>query len=469
MNSKIAYLVVVLLACLATVSNPAFAQTNFTVLKSFTSVPDGNVPYAGLAYDTNGLFYGTTASGGISNAGTIFSLDKNGYGYKASSGYKTLFNFFTTNGVVPYAKLLLASDGCLYGTTYAGGISNSGTVFKINRDGSGFAVLHSFTGTTDGKNPETGLVEGTDGALYGTTYFSDSVTRGTIFKINKDGGGYVVLHAFTGNPDGQQPTGKLLKGSDGALYGTTGFGGSHGRGIVFTINNDGSVYNAIYIFGSITGDGGQPLGGVIEGSDNVLYGTTYHSGGTGYDGTIYKLNKDGGSYQVLHRFSTAGGDGQRGSGELLEGADGALYGATDSSVNANGSIFKLNKDGNGYQLLRLFTGTAGDGSSPRCALTQTGDGVLYGTTQFGAVGGAGCVFALSDSVLPSHALFVATSSNSNLVQFFTTAATRYDVQRSTNLYSWSTLTTVTSPPSCLVIYTDQVPPRASGYYRLQQH
>jgi uncharacterized repeat protein (TIGR03803 family) len=234
------------------------------------------------------------------------------------------------------------------------------------------------------------------------------------------------------------------------------------------INNDGNGYNIIYNFGSITGDGSGPSAGVMEGSNSVLYGTTYNGGGTGTNGTVFSLNKNGSGYQILHRFSTSNGDGQRPDGELLEGNGGALYGATDYSAVFNGSIFMLNKDGGGYKLLRVFSG-AGDGSIPRCALMQSSNGILYGTTEFGGAGGAGCIFALSDSVLPSHALFISNSSNSNLVQFFTTSATQYDIQRSTNLFLWSTLTTVTSPASCLVNYTDQIPSQASAFYRLQQH
>lgn len=443
--------------------NSSSGQTNFTILKSFKAVPDGNIPFCTLVVDTNGVLYGTTVGGGISNQGSIFALNQDG------SGYVTLKSFAgTTNGVGPHAGLLLSTNGSLYGTTYGGGISNFGTVFGVNRDGSGFAVLHSFTGSSDGKNLEAGLIEGSDGALYGLTYFSESATRGTIFKVNKDGGGYSILHVFTGNPDGQQPQGRLLKASDGALYGTTVFGSSLAGGTIFTLNEDGGGYHTIYNFRSIPGDGYGPVGGLIEGSDNVLYGTTYHGGGTGYDGTVFSVNKDGSNYQILHRFSTSGGDGQRANGELMEGADGALYGGTDSSANLQGSIFKLNKDGGSYQLLRSFLSSGGDGHVPRCALLQVGSGALYGTTEFGGVGGAGCVFALSSTPLPPRILSLSVSSSSNVLQCAATSFVQYDIQRSTNLSAWSTLTTLTSPTNGQINYSD-LAPLPAAYYRLQQH
>ncbi|HXI70074.1 MAG TPA: choice-of-anchor tandem repeat GloVer-containing protein [Verrucomicrobiae bacterium] len=459
---------------LLTAIRPAGAQTNFTILKSFTGAPDGNIPYSTLVADTNGVLYGTTVNGGISNQGTIFAIQQNAFGYTNTFGYVTLRSFAgATNGVAPYAGLVLSTNGSLYGITYGGGISNYGTVFTINRDGSGLAYLHSFTGTTDCKNPEAGLIEGSDGALYGTTYFADGATRGTIFKINKDGSGYMILHTFTGTSsggDGQNPICKLLEADDGLIYGTTSLGGSANAGTVFAINKDGTGYNILYSFKTTGGDGRQPGAGLLEGSDQVLYGTTYVSGGTGTNGTVFSLNKNGSNYQILHRFSTSNGDGQRPDGELIEGADGALYGGTDSGgTGSSGTIYKLNKDSSGYQILRNFSSGNGDGHIPRCALLQLSNGVFYGTTEFGAVGGAGCVFALSAAPLPPRILSLSALSSSNWLQCAATSAVQYDVQRSTNLSSWSLLTTVTSQTNGQLNYSDLTPPRPNAYYRLQQH
>ena len=462
-----AWLMLLMLA----VMRPATAQTNFTILKSFTSVPDGNVPYCTLVADTNGLLYGTTSGGGISNQGTIFVIHTNAFGYKNTFGYMTLASFVgTTNGVAPFAGLVLSTNGGLYGITFSGGISNYGTVFTIGRDGSGFAVLHSFTGGTDGENPRAGLIEASDGALYGTTYFANSANRGTIFKLNKDGSGYSVLHTFTGNPDGQQPTCKLLEASDGILYGTTVFGSAHNKGAIFAMNKDGSGYGTLYDFGSITGDGTGPSAGLIEGSDYALYGTAYLGGGTGNNGIVFTINKDGNGYQILHGFSTTNGDGQRPNGELIEGVDGALYGGTDfGSTGSSGVIYKLNKDSSGYQILRNFSSSNGDAHTPKCALLQLSNGILYGTTEFGAVGGAGCVFTLSAAPLPPRILSLATSGNTNVLQCFATSSVQYDIQRSTNLSDWVTLTTLTSLTNGQLNYTNSSPLPQNTFYRLQQH
>src|SRR2546422_3981714 len=216
----------------------AVGQTNFTIVKSLSS--DAAVPFCHLIEGTDGAMYGTTVAGGISNSGAVFMLRRDG------SGYATLKNFLGADGAGPYGDLVEGTNGALYGTTYAGGSSNFGTVFRLNKDGSNFSVLHNFLGGADGKNPRGALIKGTDAALYGSTVFSDSTTRGTVFKLDEDGNNYTVLHNFTGSPtDGQQIESKLLQGTDGALYGTTGYGGSGFVGTVFKLNTDGSGYTLL--------------------------------------------------------------------------------------------------------------------------------------------------------------------------------------------------------------------------------
>src|SRR6267378_564686 len=111
-------------------------QTNFTVLKRFSSLSSGFVPYGLLVADQAGVLYGATAAGGVSNAGTVFRVNQDG------NGYATLKSFLTTDGTGPQTGLALNTNGVLFGTTYIGGISNFGTFFQINKDGTGFQILH---------------------------------------------------------------------------------------------------------------------------------------------------------------------------------------------------------------------------------------------------------------------------------------------------------------------------------------
>jgi uncharacterized repeat protein (TIGR03803 family) len=144
------------------------------------------------------------------------------------------FGFADLMGQSPESPLIEGTDGALYGTTYGGAPGDIGTVFKINKDGSGYCVLHRFGSIeNDGSNPSAALLEASDGALYGTTSRGGSnllggqtLYGGTVFKLNKDGSDYCVLHSFGSTGDGENPQAELIEGSDGALYGTTADGGA---------------------------------------------------------------------------------------------------------------------------------------------------------------------------------------------------------------------------------------------------
>src|SRR5437867_5017787 len=226
-------------------------------------------------------------------------------------------------------------------------------------------------------NPYSGLIEADDGALYGTTLQGGSAGRGTVYKVNKDGSGYVIIRSFSGTGgDGSRPQASLIQGSDGALYGTTGNGGNAedytGAGTIFKISKDGTAYGILHKFGSVTNDGRSASGGLIEGTDGYLYGTTDTGGFSdsvfppGY-GTVFKIKKDGTGYGVVHQFIPSGGDGQRPYCSLLEASDGTLYGSTAQGGDAGpwyGTVFKLNKDGSGHTIFHSFGVSAGDGTSP---------------------------------------------------------------------------------------------------------
>ena len=181
---------------------------------------NGCRPAAGLVEGPNGSLYGTTEAGGngfngsYGGWGTVFKITPDG-------GFSTLFAFDGTNGASPQAKLLVATDGYLYGTTYGGGSDNLGTVFKLSTSGELMRVV-SFNGT-NGHTPMAALIQATDGNLYGTTSLGGRVNAGTIFQLTPDG----VLKSLwdlTGFEGGQYP-GRLVQGPDGSLYCITAAGG----------------------------------------------------------------------------------------------------------------------------------------------------------------------------------------------------------------------------------------------------
>ena len=371
----------------------SFAQVSFERVRSFGFLQQlGTSPNAGVIEGSDGRLYGTTYSGGQSSVGVVYRVSKDG------TGYSTLYQFTGTNGdgSHPVAEVLEASDGALYGTTRDAGTNDNGTVFKINKDGSGYTHLLRFDGGAQGSSPNAALIELNDGKLYGSGNLGGSAGFGNLFRLSKNGSNFEVLHNFTGSStDGKEPVGRLLKGSDGALYGTTYRGGTNGQGVVFKINPDGTGFSVLHSFVSAT-DGQNPFAGLVEGSDHLLYGTA-SAGGTYGQGTLFSVATNGASFAVLHHFGPNGGDGQEPVAGLVQGPGGALYGSTFTGGDfINGLIFKINPNGSGYAILHQFNGGVKDeGYRPEGVLWLSGDGAFYGTTSHGGLANVGTLFKMN--------------------------------------------------------------------------
>lgn len=360
--------------------------TGYEVLKHFGG-GDGANPWAGLKLSGNTL-YGSTRFGGTRDEGTIFKLNTDG------TEFLVLKHCTLSEGGYPYAGVTL-TDGVLYGTMWSGGGPDwhDGAVFKMNTDGTGYTVLKHFTGI-DGEAPYAGVTL-SGNTLYGTTvaggpgffrsYYSVYPGSGSVFKLNVDGTGFEVLKHFSYS-DGAQPRGRLVS-SGNTLYGTTVQGGTAGYGTVFKLNADGMDYKVLNHF-TYTGHGAWPNAGLTL-SGNILYGTTFE-GGEAEFGTMFKLNTDGTAYTVLTSFTAPDGYGHS---ELTLSA-GTLYGATALvSVSNHGAVFKLDVNGRGFRAIKHFTGY--DGSRPSAGLALLGNNTLYGTTYEGGVGNKGIVFRLN--------------------------------------------------------------------------
>jgi len=242
--------------------------------------PDGALPYAGLVQASNGSLYGTAANGGGSE-GTVFEV--------TSFGQYTAIYDFGAHGGNPVAGLVQASNGNFYGTAATGGFYSCGTLFEITPSGT-FTLLHTFT-AQDGCYPQAALVQGRDGNLYGTASAGgarNGYNAGTFFNITPSGT-FTLLHVFDGT-DGTGPTGALIQPSDGNFYGTTYGGGAYGKGTIFKVTPGGTV-TTLYSFCSQSGcpDGVYPIAGLIQAGNGTFYGTTYY-GGAYSDGTVFSLS-----------------------------------------------------------------------------------------------------------------------------------------------------------------------------------
>ena len=340
-----------------------------TTLASFP--PDGSGAPAGvLMQASDGALYGCTHDGGTNNDGTIFRMAPDG-------AFTSLYSFRgATDGANPSAALIQAGDGNLYGTTYAGGANYLGTVFRATTNGL-LTSLHSFSGTTDGANPAAELVQASDGALYGTTYRGGTNDSGTIFRITASGA-FTLLYSFTGGADGSAPHTGLTQGTDGNLYGTTQLGGSYGFGTVFRISTAGA-FASIYSFGAVTDsdgvalDGWLPASRLVPAGGGAFYGST-EAGASVFYGTVFRITGSG----ILSTVNSGAIDP---SGTLALAGDGNLYGTTlAGGSNDLGTVFQVTPTGD---LVTLYSFTGGaDGAAPDSGLLLASDGSLYGTTSW---------------------------------------------------------------------------------------
>src|ERR1035441_6388662 len=203
------------------------------------------------------------------------------------TGFTTLYKFNgVSDGAGAFGGLILSGPN-LYGTTYEYGSLGGGTVFSINTNGTGFTTLYSFNGSTDGGDPQAGLIlSGTN--LYGTA-FGFPMSQGAVFALGTNGMGFTNLHNFTGGSDGANPYGGLIL-SKATLYGTAVYGGTNDNGTVFSVSTNGSGFTILHTFTGGT-DGYSPLGGLILSGTN-LYGTAY-MGGSSNSGTVFALSTNG--------------------------------------------------------------------------------------------------------------------------------------------------------------------------------
>src|ERR1017187_7313598 len=290
----------------------ALPEQTLTTLYTFCSqsgCTDGYGPGARLVQATNGDLYGTTVYGWATegnNGGTVFKIPPDGT-------LTTLHRFCSqpncADGNNPSAGLFQAANGDFYGTTYYGGISGHyGTVFKITPSGT-LTTLCSFcpqTSCTDGAEPSARLVQATNGDFYGTTYFGGALNHGTVFKITPSGT-LTTLYRFcsqTHCADGYHPQAGLVQDTNGDFYGTTNNGGTNAdRGTIFKITPGGTL-TTLYSFCSIKqsgcADGYYPQAELVQATDGDLYGTTFFGGAQDH-GTVFKITP-GGTLTTLYRF-----------------------------------------------------------------------------------------------------------------------------------------------------------------------
>jgi uncharacterized repeat protein (TIGR03803 family) len=366
------------------------AQT-FNVIHSFAG-SDGSGPLAGLAIDSKGNLYGTTNSGGAHGAGIVFRANESGQ-------ERVLYSFgsIPNDGANPESSLIFDAAGNLYGTTFSGGTSGNGTVFRLTPKGVE-TLLYSFAGGADGANPEARLAMDKFGNLYGTTTAGGVSSEGTVFEISK-AGQHIVLYSFGGGSDGTVPVAGVTLDAKGNLYGTTSSGGFYSYGTVFELKRlqSGWAEHILYNF-QMQADGGIPYAGVVLDPAGNLYGGATDGGGGvgGGGGTIFKLSpSSGGAWTFSVLYSLYGWNISGAFRDLLfDAASGIIYGTThcDGTYEA-GTVYQLTPSGNTWTYTQLYTFTGGtDGLYVFSNLVLDKSGNLYGTANMGGASGEGDIF-----------------------------------------------------------------------------
>jgi uncharacterized repeat protein (TIGR03803 family) len=361
-------------------------------------------------------------------------------GWLTAQTFTTLYSFpaippppgpYTNgSGAYPDDALILSGD-TLYGTAGIGGGLGNGTVFQLNTDGTGFTILHTFTGTSgsdstngDGANPVAGFILSSN-TLYGTAYHGGTSGNGTVFQLNTDGTGFTTLHSFAAtngspgtNSEGANPSAGLVL-SGNALYGTAEHGGGSGNGTVFQLNTDGTGFTTLHSFAATLGspgtnsDGALPEGALLL-SGNTLYGTAAAGGSSG-NGTVFKVNTDGTGFTTLYTFTASSGpfpfytnsDGAYPAAGLILSGN-TLYGTAEYGGSSGiGTVFAVDTNGSGFTNLHDFT-DGSDGASPQAGL------ILWGNTLYGTAASA-TVFRLNTDGTGFTALHTFTGGSDGII------------------------------------------------------
>jgi uncharacterized repeat protein (TIGR03803 family) len=406
----------------------AAAVPPLNTLYDFTPADGSAFEFSALIQASDGNFYGVSALGGRNEEGFVYKVNR-------TTGRIThLHDFDFSDGATPRGSLIQGADGDLYGTTEAGGANRSdycysgqyyqkggcGTAFKVSLTGA-FTKLHDFYTAADGYQAatNTGVIQASDGNFYGMAQVEFPTGWSSVFKMTPGG---VVTPFFQFAADNSQGFGThtgLIQATDGNLYGTTlGLSPSAAEyGTVFRLSLSGA-FQTLYLFqgapASGIGDGANPWGNLIEGTDGALYGTTYGGGTTAgncYDGgcgTVFRITTAG-DEKVLYRFTGSATDGEwpQNAG-LAWVSDDTLYGVSSGNpygvdgppecyvgsiaTAGCGIVFELTTAGKFTALHNFGSGDGSLGLFPMTSMILASDNNLYGVALLGGGYGDGTVY-----------------------------------------------------------------------------
>jgi uncharacterized repeat protein (TIGR03803 family) len=367
---------------------------SYNVLKNFsstttTSTAVGGRPVRGVVLAPNGRLYGTCTIGGLNNVGTMWE-----YNIGTSTFTKKFdFDLLTTaaaKGSTPRGRLLVHSNGLIYGTTQTGGTSNRGGIYSYSPGTTDNTMIYNFPAlpaVATGAQPITGLTQASNGLLYGFANNGGANGFGTIFSFNTTGNVFTKLHDFA-SATGYLPLAEFVQAPNGVLYAAGSAGGANSAGVIFSWNISSPAYTDLVDLDNATGY--SPFSRMTVGSNGLLYGTT-SAGGPNDGGSIYSFNTSTNVYSPVYYMNSNGFSDAWGG--VIEDPTGTLVCmSSDGGTGSEGSLFKY--------VLSTFTATElvpfsfSNGSNPTGRLRKASNGLFYGVTSTGGTNSGGILFSI---------------------------------------------------------------------------
>lgn len=319
----------------------------FTKRADFSGVANGSFPRCRLVQVSSTRVFGVTQSGGANGRGVLFEFNP------VNGAITKRHDFAIATGSNPYSGVLLASNGRLYGTTVSGGVNNAGTIYEYNTTTNLHAILADLSVAT-GSAPIGELMQAPSGTIYGTTSSGGNNAVGVLFSFTIAGAVYNGLHHFD-NTGGYSSFGRIISGADGFLYGTTNQGGAGGDGVIFRFDAATNTYTTL--FDLATAGIGSPWGGLLEDGNGTLNGLC-NVGGAGQNGALFRYTIASSALNVALPFNYSNGAGP--GGRLLRHTNGTYYGVANSGGSASlGVLFSYDALNNTYTLRKNLGGADG--------------------------------------------------------------------------------------------------------------
>ncbi|MBL0327897.1 MAG: T9SS type A sorting domain-containing protein [Bacteroidetes bacterium] len=359
---------------------------NTTIIKKmdFSSVANGAHPMSAMVLAYNGLAYGLTSEGGTASLGTLFKYD-----FISDSYTKIIDLLEGATGGEPKSGVILANDGLIYGVAGWGGAYGFGTIYKFDpsTNANTHEIVYSFT-TATGRTPYARIIQASNGKFYGTTFTGGANDYGVIYEYDPLSSLYTKLFDFS-NTAGSYSFGALLE-SGGLLYGMCNGGGSFGLGTLFSFDITSGIFTKWVDFDGST-KGQLPRGELTLGSNGKIYGMASRADAT-HLGVIFEFDQSTHVFTKKYDFPVSSGSPAYPYGKLTEAPNGMFYGTTsEGGTSGAGCIFEFNPTTNAFTKKFDFV-TSTSGKAPCGNLFLANDGKLYGLTSLGGANGGGTTF-----------------------------------------------------------------------------